>query len=663
MPRSLALGNGNMLICLDVFGRVKDFYYPYVGLENHTGAEYVHKLGIFVDGHMSWISDQSWSIFIDYQHDTMASAMVAKNTREGITLYFEDVIYNEKNVFLRHIRVENNFDRKRTVKIFFNQQFNISEVNHASTAYYDPDAHAIIHYKGRRVFLVNGRHGEKGFDDFTVGLLGVSGKEGTWKDAEDGELTKNPIEHGSVDSTVGFTLEIEGFASDEVMYWFTATELIHEAIELNEYVLNKKPQHLIETTIDFWYAWAHKRNFTFEGLTPDLIDLFKKSLFIIRTHVDNRGSILASGDSDIMQYGHDAYAYSWPRDGAYVSLALDKAGYNYTAKKFYEFCNKVITPEGYLLHKYRPDHSVGSSWHPWWKNGKKQLAIQEDETALVVVTLWDHYRVSKDLEFIEEIYNSFIKHATEFFCTYVEEKTRLPLPSYDLWEEKHGISTYTACVVYGALNSAAQFARLLGKEDDALRYENRAGELKEAILTHLYNPETKFFDKLVRVNDNGELERDTTIDVSSFYGLYRFGVLDIDEPKMREGASIVYDKLQCKTRIGGIVRYEGDKYFKVSDDTPGNPWFVTTLWMVRYEIARAKNKEDMERIVEKLGWTKSCATSAGMLSEQLNPHTGDPMSVAPLTWSHAEYVLTIIAYLEKMEELGFCSVCYPVREE
>lgn len=47
------------------------------------------------------------------------------------------------------------------------------------------------------------------------------------------------------------------------------------------------------------------------------------------------------------------------------------------------------------MHKYNPDSSVGSSWHPWVDGqGKKQLAIQEDETALVLYTLWHHHKLA-----------------------------------------------------------------------------------------------------------------------------------------------------------------------------------------------------------------------------------------------------------------------------
>ena len=48
-------------------------------------------------------------------------------------------------------------------------------------------------------------------------------------------------------------------------------------------------------------------------------------------------------------------------------------------------------------------------------------------------------------------------------------------------------------------------------------------------------------------------------------------------------------------------------------------------------------------------WQALGATDFGLLSgvipEQLHPHTGEPLSVSPLTWSHAAFVASVERYL------------------
>ena len=652
MPRSLVLGNGNILVCYDRHGQVRDFYFPYVGQENHT-ASCLHRIGFLVGGEFAWMKDDSWQVDIDYEKNSLAAHIEAINDKLGISVTFHDVVYNEENIYIRNITIKNNTDRKVEIKAFLSQEFQISGITHGNTGYYDPDQNAVIHYRGDRVFLVSGQMNGKFFDDYSIGLFNLGGRAGTWKDAEDGVLSKNPVEHGSVDSVVGFSevLKAGGYVSFD--YWVAAAHNISLAKKLHKYVQLKKPSHIRNTTVSYWHAWINKLDIDMAHMGDDFVELFKKSLLIIRTHADNNGAIIASGDSDILQHGFDTYSYTWPRDSALTSLALDRAGYPEVSAPFFNFCNDVLTEHGYLLHKYRSDKSLGSSWHPWIYKGRKQLAIQEDETATVLYALWWHYQTDKNLEFIEKIYNSFISRTADFLYAYRDEKTKLPYGTYDLWEEKFGTSTYTSSSVYAGLIAASNFARILGKQGDMQKYYSGAKEVQEGILKYLYNNEKKFFHKLFD-NRDGEMKYDDTIDISSVYGPFRFGVLSPDDTHIIESFKTLKNTLCCNIeigKIGGVVRYEHDFYMLKHKNLVGNPWFVTTLWLYQYEIAVAKTAKDLEKVKESLRWISKHALKSGVLSEQLDPMDGDQISVAPLVWSHAEFIHTILDYLEKEKRL------------
>jgi len=660
MPRSLTLGNGHILVGFDHRGEVRDFYFPFVGLENHAGGRHVHRVGVFADGTLRWFDDPSWDITVDCSADTSAGMITAKNDTLGVIVRFTDIVYNEKNILVREVAVENTRNEKRTIKLFFGQQFQISESRRGDTAYYDPRKNVIVHYKGSRVFLVNTRRNDIGFDDYSIGLFGIEGKEGTFQDAHDGVLSKNPIEHGAVDSVIGITLDMAGGAIETLHYWITVGLSVKEAEDLNDYVLAKKPEHLLETTKNFWHAWVNKQNFSFHGLSEDAVNLFKKSLLIMRAHTDNNGSVIASGDSDMLQYGRDTYSYLWPRDGARIMNALDRAGDFNLAREFFKFCNRILTDGGYFMHKYRPDGSLGSSWHPWMYDGKAELPIQEDETALVLHALWEHYELTRDLEFIEYLYNPFIEKTANFLVGFMYPDTGLPYPSYDLWEEKYGITTFSCAAKYGALLSAEKFARLLGKRDDADRYKEAAVKVKQAIGMYLYNKDGKMFYKLIRQkNGSKEFERDATIDISSFYGIVKFGVFDIDDARVKNSIATLEKTLLTLSPVGGVPRYEGDDYYR-ERGTPPNPWFITTLWLAQYYIKAARTEKDLARVHEIFAWTVAHATRSGVLSEQVHSMSGAQISAAPLAWSHAEYVATVIDYLEKLEDFGICKACNPV---
>ncbi|MCB9810795.1 MAG: glycoside hydrolase family 15 protein [Candidatus Nomurabacteria bacterium] len=655
MARAVTIGNGNLLVGLDRRGQVRDLYYPFVGEANHvSGASgsFMHRIGVFVDGELSWLDDPEWKITVGSEEYSAIGSIFAVNDRLKIELSTKDAVHNEQNVFIRKFTVTNKADKEREVRLFFSQQFRIFESRRGDTAFYDPRVNAVIHYKGNVAFLINAFVGKKQFTDYNIGLFGIEDKEGTYFDAYDGVLEKNPIEHGSVDSVIGLTMEIVAEASEEAYYWIVCGDSIPVVHTLDEYIIEETPDHLIDSTDAYWQAWLEKEDRDLSILPPPLRTLYNRSLITMRIHADNRGGIIASSDTDMLHHGRDTYSYVWPRDGAFIASALDMVGYGDIAKRFYGFITDRIESGGYLMHKYRADGVLGSSWHPWIQDGKPNLPIQEDETASIIFALWQHYERNRDLEFIESLYNPFIEPAADFLSNYLESTTGLPQASYDLWEEKYGTSTYTAASVYGGLMAASRFALLLGKDDAARTYQAIAQRMKTAIGEVLYDDELKMFVKQVLHTDDGELVYDKTIDTSSFYGLILFDVYDVDDYRIEKSAATVMEKLQIHASSKGYIRYENDQYYKMQDAGSPNPWVITTLWMAQYFIKKAKTLEDLKAPLDILDWTCSHATNGGVLAEQMHPNTREHLSTAPLIWSHAEYVLAVDEYLKKVEELG-----------
>ncbi|MFA5043661.1 MAG: glycoside hydrolase family 15 protein, partial [Kiritimatiellia bacterium] len=92
-------------------------------------------------------------------------------------------------------------------------------------------------------------------------------------------------------------------------------------------------------------------------------------------------------------------------------------------------------------------------------------------------------------------------------------------------------------------------------------------------------------------------------------------------------------------------------------ETPGNPWFITTLWMAQYHIAAAKDRNELDQALPLMRWAVEHALPSGVLAEQVNPLTNEPLSVAPLTWSHATYVAAVQEYLDKLLAIEKCAAC------
>jgi len=655
MPRALVLGNGSFLVCLDQFGFVRDMYYPYVGLENHVSG-HKHRIGIKVNDTFSWLDDGSWTISIGYKPETMVGYLVCKNTQLQVSLVMEDVVYNETDVFLRQADVYNHGENDAHIELFFHQVFLISETKKRNTAFYDPTHNAVVHYKGKRVFIVNGASATgTGIDNFSIGAYQDEGKEGTWRDAEDGVLGRNAVEHGSVDSVVSFCTSCIGKSKSTIYYWICVGTTLNEAFELNDLVQKKTPAAMIHSTEEFWHAWIRKSEYGTDTLPAEQKKLFDTSLFILRSHVDHRGSIIASADSAMIEYGKDDYSYMWPRDAAFIVSILDKAGFTEVTKPFFLFCKDVLHPDGYLHHRFRSDQSLGSTWHSttsqreWLKDAMLQLPIQEDESASVLVSLWKHYEITKDLEFIESLYKPLIEKIALFLMRFRHKETGLPLPSYDLWEERMGVSTYTCCAVYGGLMAAARFSELLGKRNHMREFKTVANEIKDATIIHLYSQNLQSFVRDVDIID-GKVVMHEVVDSSSLFGLWYFDFLPQDHPLFKNTVRQIIERLHNPTEVGGFIRYENDGYFRSTDKS--NPWFITTLWEAQRRLRQAAPaEEDFEYVRKALDWVTSLMYPSGVLAEQINPYTRESLSATPLAWSHAVYVETVLEYIAKQREL------------
>lgn len=633
MSRPVVLSNAQMHVGLNPSGLVHDFYYPHVGLENHVAGRYLqHRIGVWIDGSFAWLDDSTWQIKPDYYGDVLVSRIIAINEGLQVRLEFDDCVDSEHTAFLRNIHIINLSPDEREIRLFMHQVFAISDSNASDTAQYLPDEHALLHYKGHRVFMVNGAHADGApFDDYTVGLFGTEGREGTFRDAEDGELMKNNVEHGRVDSTLAFHVLIRGHSSKRVHYWITAGRSAREVKKTNDTIKSDGLLHHILKTANWWADWVKPVKKVAKKLPEAYRHGFIRSALIIRSQLDKHGAVIASTDTTMLNYERDAYAYCWPRDAAYVLWPLMRLGYTDELLRFFAFARRSLHADGYLSHKYQADGSVGSSWHPYvHPNGDIAPPIQTDETALVLFLFGQYYRQHPEPELLVNFYVTLLKPMANFLAGYVSDDG-LPLPSYDLWEEKYLTSTYTTAVSYAALLEASYLAGVIKDTESAERWQTAAETMHEK-RDIFYNEDASYFYKGF-VERDGARHFDDTVDSSSLFGAFLFGYFDIADERVKTSFETVQRTLM---RNGAqVIRYENDTYRREGELS--NPWPVTSLWFAQYALETG----DDGQVRQIFDWVTSVMFPSGVLAEQYGE--GDkPLSVAPLTWSQAEYMNALL---------------------
>ncbi len=645
--RDIPVGNGSLLVTFDDKYQIRDVYFPHVGQENHSEG-FPFRFGVWADGEFSWIFEDGWRRELRYVSETLVTEVTLINEDLGLEIVCNDTVASHENIFLRRIHISNLWDKKREIRVFLHHDFRISESKIGDTAFYDPESFALVHYKKDRYFLINT---EPHFDTFSTGRKAFRDQEGTWRDAEDGQLSGGAKTEGSVDSTIQINFSLEPQDAFEAFYWIAAGTSHDEVCRLNRHILERRPQQYLHYTENYWRVWVNKNEVDFGDLSSEVIELYKRSLLIVRTQIDNNGAILAANDSDVTERATDHYSYLWTRDGAFVANALDLAGYPFFTRRFFYFCAEIIHRDGYFLQKYNADGTVASGWHAAWDVWAKKriVPIQEDETSLVLWALWQHYDKYREVEFTRKLYRPLITKAADFLVGFFDEDLSLPKPSWNLWEDRRGIHTFTCASVVAGLRAAGKFAHLFGEKSRGEKYEETADKIVKGMREHLYSEEKGRFLRALHFHNDEHFEADTTVDASVF-GTFYFGAFDADDRMVKNTMRAVEEKLWIPTKIGGVARFENDGYMRASEEVTGNPWFICTLWLADYRIAVAKKKEDLKGVVEILEWTAKRALPSGVLAEQVNPVSGEPASVSPLTWSHSTFVATVAQYLRKLNE-------------
>ena len=652
MPRDIPIGNGSLLLAFDSNYRIADLYFPRVGMENHAAGRF--RFGVWADGELTWVEDAKWSKSLGYLRDTLVTDVTLSNEEAGLRLRCYDGVDSESNVFLRKIVVRNLRAERRQVKIFLHHDLSLYGNAIGDTALYDPDTRGILHYKAKRYLLANAAvGGNVGVVEYACGRGGIGSTEGTWRDAEDGVLSSTAVAQGAVDSTIGMPVDLEANGSTTLLYWIAAGRTYDEVRQLDARTRAENASHALARTASYWYTWVNKAAEDLSDLPDEVLELYRRSLLIIRTQCDNSGAIVAANDSDI-QWGHnDHYSYVWTRDAAFVCDALDRAGFPEITRRFLHFASQIIRDEGYFLHKYNPDGSPASLWHPWVRDGHPQLPIQEDETALVIWLVERHYRRTRDLDLLRSLYRKLVVQPAEFLLRFRDRDSKLPRPSFDLWEERQGIFTFTCAAVVAGLDAAAALAELFGEQDRRDRFAAGAAEIRDAMTRHLWMEDARRFSRGLVVQADGTLEIDPTVDASTL-GVFHLNTFSPTSAFVEGTVEAVRERLAVQTELGGFARYENDSYHRISEETdrvPGNPWIICTLWMAEYDISRAQTVDEVQGALDAVRWARSKASRALVLPEQFDPYDGQPLSVAPLTWSHAQVVSVVRTYLDALRRL------------
>lgn len=354
-----------------------------------------------------------------------------------------------------------------------------------------------------------------------------------------------------------------------------------------------------------------------------------KSIDVLHSLQDGKtGALMAAAEVDPHSKLSGGYGFSWPRDGAYLALALGVSGFRERVEHFFKFCEMTQDPSGTWWQRYLATGHAGPSW------GR----IQIDEPASVIHGAYLHYKRTKDMFWLEKNWPMITK-GLSFLEKFHGPEHPLGLPSHDLWEERMGIHAYSLGAVAAAFHGGAYLAGELSDPKLQKHYAEWARSLTKIIAERFVTQEKVFRSYLP--SDGGQGWWDDATDISLLGLIFPFGICRPDDPLAKKLVERV--RTLWSEPVGGMLRYERDHY------RGGNPWILTTLWLATVELQMG-NIDEAKKL---FSWSVEKSTPQGMLAEQVHRESGLPFWVIPLAWSHAMFLLFVKEVIDRKVEDQF----------
>ena len=635
------IGNSKMLASLTKDGQLQRLFWPHIDFSQHMNRFYTG-INLHDGNETQFIHEDGWEHEQSYQGETNILTTYAVHKERQVAISQTDYIVPAQDIFVRDYKIKNNSESSQNVSLVIFSDFTVDDRSRFNTVLFNFEEDCLVHYHREYAFAVGS---SQEAEQYQCGLALEAARENKLS----GKVVMNKTD-GAISWNLGM---LQPGQEVHMPIFITAGHTMEEALSEINKAKDLGTAELYRLTEEYWDDYL-KQAKQFDIKDPQTRNVYIRSLLAFKLLNDEeKGGFIAGPEVDEDYDYSGGYAYCWGRDAAYIASAVDQAGYHDTVSKFYNSTMEIQSEDGSWQQRHYIDGLLAPTW-----------GLQIDESGSILWGIHQHYLESGDEQFLQDIWPAVEKGA-EFLNGFIDAETNLPLPSKDLWEKRDGEHLYSAAAVYGGLMGSAEIARKFERADLAAKWEQTASLIRDTVEEKCWNEETDSYlrglklavDKekwseaeaegkltLTEHNQKGypiyRLWEDPVVDVSLLGLNVPFNMLPEDDEKMNKTAATI-ERLLTSPIVGGIERFPGDVYIG------GNPWILTTLWLAQYYVRIGK----YEKARKYLNWSVDQANHLGLLPEQVDKKTGEPAWVMPLTWSHAMYVLTVIA-LEKKGELN-----------
>ncbi len=398
---------------------------------------------------------------------------------------------------------------------------------------------------------------------------------------------------------------------------------------------------LAETEV-YWQTWVRDLNVPFDWQAA----VIRAAITLKLCSFEDTGAVLAALTTSVPEAADTPrtwdYRFSWLRDAFFTVTALNRLSATRTMEGFVRFIVDIV-------------EAGASRGEPELIAPLLAIAPGTDTAERIVDTLpgyrgYGPVRIGNAavIQRQNDIYGSIVMTSAQMFwderlprhgdmelyrqlCLVGNEAQRVALtPDAGIWEyrEREEVHTFSAAMCWAALHRLGMIARRVGADAESREWLARAGVLRQEILQRATTQEGWL---------SGVLDRDM-VDASSLV-LPEIGLLRSDDPRFLQTIDVVGKQLM---RNGFLMRYvEADDFGK-----PSNAFLLCTFWYIDALASVGRRDEALELFNNVL----ARRNHVGLLSEDIDPRTGELWGNFPQTYSQVGLVLSAMRLSRSWEE-------------
>lgn len=382
-----------------------------------------------------------------------------------------------------------------------------------------------------------------------------------------------------------------------------------------------------DKTEDYWHSWSARCQ-----LPSVAADSVLRSALVLKLMTfQETGAIIAAPTTSLPEIiGKERnwdYRFCWLRDSSLMLEALSSIGHYEEAEAFLDFLLRILESKqskvqiiyridggSHLEERVLPQFSGYRNSAPVRVGNAAALQRQNDIFGEVLNALY-RYSLHRGFENLSTEHWSLVK----FLVRTIAEQWREE--DSGIWEYRNRQAhfTFSKLLSWVALDRGAKFARAYKRHALASEWEGIAGQVREEILSKAWKPALGSFTQ--------SYEEDI-LDVS-LLKMQGLGFLKNDDPKW------ISTVRRCAE--GLLENGFGHRYTAPDDfGKPKNSFVLATFWIAKALISIG----EVERAQEIFEKTLAHANHLGLLSEHIDPETGELLGNFPQAFSHMALINT-----------------------